>query len=375
MMQRPRTSASAPAVRRSTHTVLRPSLLAPNVCFPRSRCADVAPRILVATSAATVAPSRLPVPGLSLLAIDLVSPADLGYPTNIDDVYDVLSDTLVGEGAFGRVFSAVHRTSGRHVAVKTLPKVRGQISRAVTMSKISKEIRLMTRVTGSAGVAELVAVYEDLGSVHIVQELCRGGDLKSYARTHGPLSEQQLSRVAFEVLSMLRGLHELGVVYGDVKLANFCLKAPGVLPDSAACADAGGGSLKTVDFGCSQQVSAATPRVAKRTGTLAYMAPEVFSKSMGFKCDVWSAGVMLHQLFAGRLPFWANDAAPRLTRVEEMAEIVASVPLVYDYGPWLGMSPEGRDFVARCLTRDEGARIGVADALVHPWLARHASSS
>jgi serine/threonine protein kinase len=99
----------------------------------------------------------------------------------------------------------------------------------------------------------------------------------------------------------------------------------------------------------------------------------VFAKTMGFKCDIWSTGVMLHWLFSGRLPFWAKGKAPRLTRIEEMANIVNTVPITYDYGPWLGMSPEGRDFVARCLVRDEGTRMGVVDALGHPWLARHAA--
>lgn len=295
--------------------------------------------------------------------LQVTESTECGYKPSLLQAYDVRG--AIGAGAFGKVAVAVHRQSGVHVAVKTLPKVRGAHSRASTIAKIQKEVQLHQRLSEVPRVAQLLDLYEDAESVHMVCELCPGGDLKQHVETHGTLDEHTLAQIAFEVLSTVKAFHARGILYADVKAANFCLMDQQAFLDRAPMPF----HVKAVDFGCSQLIG--NHRLSKRTGTLAYMAPEVFSKSYAHKVDVWSTGVMLHWLFAHRLPFWANDCPPKISKVEQMQEYVNNAPISFDYGVWLGMSPEGIDFISRCLLRPEDERLSVEEALEHPWLQMH----
>ena len=101
-----------------------------------------------------------------------------------------------------------------------------------------------------------------------------------------------------------------------------------------------------------------------------YMAPEVYARDYNVEADMWSAGVMLYQLFAKRFPFWDNLETCKASKLEEVAVAVNEAPITFDYGPWLRMSVEGREFMAGCLQRDPHRRMTVEQALAHPWLVR-----
>eukprot|EP00955_Chlamydomonas_euryale_P012464 134264-Chlamydomonas_euryale.AAC.4 len=88
--------------------------------------------------------------------------------------------------------------------------------------------------------------------------------------------------------------------------------------------------------------------------------------------DVWSTGMMLHWLYTGRLPIWPNGDPKSGRTVEQMTELLADADFSLTGPQWRSMSAEGLSFLRALLTHDEGDRLGVADALAHPWLARHA---
>lgn len=98
-------------------------------------------------------------------------------------------------------------------------------------------------------------------------------------------------------------------------------------------------------------------------------APEVYLHDYSYEVDMWSTGVMLYQLFTRRSPFWEGDTydAVRSLSVDEVGKAISEVAIPYDYGPWLGMSAEGLDFIQACLVRDPSRRMGVDEALAHKW--------
>jgi serine/threonine protein kinase len=112
-------------------------------------------------------------------------------------------------------------------------------------------------------------------------------------------------------------------------------------------------------------------RLTKRTGTPVFMAPEIFARNYGGKADIWGVGVMLYWLFCKRFPFFPNAEVVKQARLEEVAHAVSCAPISYDSGPWVGMSPEGVDFVSRCLARSEDERLDTDEALSHPWLEKY----
>lgn len=91
-------------------------------------------------------------------------------------------------------------------------------------------------------------------------------------------------------------------------------------------------------------------------GTPAYVAPEILAGEYSEKVDIWSAGVLLHALLLGVLPFQGSS-------LEACFESIKSVDINFDNGLWLSVSQPGKDLVARMLTRDVSARPSAADVL------------
>lgn len=226
------------------------------------------------------------------------SPAsDLGWRLSFNDHYQ--KGKSIGSGSFGQVYLGIQRQSGIEVAVKTLPKVRGKLTKEKTLEKISRETDMLQRLQSCTGVIKLIECYEDESSVHLVTELCPGGDLQKYVEANGPLDEASLATVALEVLLIVNHCHQQGILHGDVKPANFCLKEV-----KKCCSSSSIPHLKAIDFGCSQFLgSDPNRRLSKRTGTPVFMSPEIFQRDYSHKADVWSVGVMLYWLFSQRFPF------------------------------------------------------------------------
>jgi serine/threonine protein kinase len=97
---------------------------------------------------------------------------------------------------------------------------------------------------------------------------------------------------------------------------------------------------------------------------------QVFAQDFSFKADVWATGVMLFWLFTGNYP--VSSAVPDLhtAKLVEIAAAVTTCDATFDGDVWRGLSPDGRDFLALCLARDEQARLDVDAALAHPWVRR-----
>lgn len=288
--------------------------------------------------------------------------AELGWRTDFLTEYELTSH--LGKGSFGEVRIAVHKQSGQEVAVKTMPKVRRRFTRAKTLDKIRRESQMMRNLQSCPSVVRLIDTFEDADDVHMVLELCRGGDLRRFVEANGCMDEKCIACVALQVLEFIQSCHDQEIFYGDLKPANFVLVDSGssnlssISPRSVR--------VKAIDFGNSQ-VCGESHRLTKWRGTLTFLSPEVYSRNYGQKAEIWSLGVMLYWLFCRRYPFWTTTDPPAVANLEDMARVVTTAPIVYNFGPWKTMSPEGLDFVSKCLERDEGLRMSVSDALQHPW--------
>lgn len=91
-------------------------------------------------------------------------------------------------------------------------------------------------------------------------------------------------------------------------------------------------------------------------GSPAYVAPEVLSGKYSEKVDIWSAGVLLHVLLVGALPFKGDS-------LEAVFEAIKTVKLDFHTGIWESISKPARDLIGRMLTRDVSARISADEVL------------
>jgi hypothetical protein len=202
----------------------------------------------------------------------------------------VLHD-LLGRGAMGQVFRGSVRESGRPVAVKVLkPEL---VSDADVVARFFRERMILTSVDhpNVAKVLDLVVEGDMLG---IVMELVDGQDLRHYLRARGTLAPAEAVGLACQLLRSLAAIHAAGIIHRDVKPENVLLS---LAPGAAA--------LKLTDFGVSWlSYGSSLTKMSSLIGTPEYMAPELADHDRATPAaDLYSAGIVLYEMLAGRTPF------------------------------------------------------------------------
>jgi hypothetical protein len=207
----------------------------------------------------------------------------------------------LGAGAFGVVWLAWDEKLEREVAVKVIPRARGQGER------IEREARAAARLNhpGIIGIYELASDEHDL---YLVSELVRGRTLAELIRA-GAVSDRDVAHIGFALCEALEHAHGRGVIHRDVKPGNVMVVAEPAV---------GAGFAKLADFGVAHVRSGADPltRTGDVVGTLAYMAPE---QADGLRvtpaCDVYALALTLFEAWTGINPIHAGGAAATARRL------------------------------------------------------------
>ncbi|KAK9067800.1 hypothetical protein SSX86_011911 [Deinandra increscens subsp. villosa] len=250
---------------------------------------------------------------------------------------DYIKGATIGKGKFGSVWLCRCRVTGVEFACKTL--VKGE-------ETVHREVEIMQHLSGHPGVVTLKAVYEDLESFHLVMELCSGGRLIDQMAKEGRYSEQRAANIFKELMMVIKYCHDMGVVHRDVKPENILLTTSG--------------KIKLADFGLAVRITNGQS-LAGLAGSPAYVAPEVLSGNYCEKVDVWSAGILLHALLVGVLPFQGES-------LEDVFQAIKTVELNFHTGVWESVSKPARDLLERILTRNADSRITADEVLSHPWI-------
>lgn len=280
---------------------------------------------------------------------------------DVEDHYDV-NPHVIGAGRFGSVRACTERATGRRFAVKSVRKD----DPAVTPVGLAREVELL-REMNHPGILRFVDVYEDDDHVHIITDLCEGGELFDKIvdkAAHGDngtpcFTEDDAARIMHQVLAAVANLHERGVAHRDIK------------PENLLFASAAAGSpVVLVDFGLARRHSTlrGTPPMSARVGTPFYLAPEILCRRYGRACDLWSAGVVAYMLLCGYPPFNGHTD-------EEVFASTRHDRCDFSNVAWSGVSEEGKDFVRRLLQKDPEKRMTAQQALDHPWIRRHADNN
>jgi serine/threonine protein kinase len=193
--------------------------------------------------------------------------------------------TLLGTGGMGAVWLAEDAVLGRVVALKQFTDRR---NRACALP----EARAAARIThpGVVRVYDL-AFDEEEGEDWIVMEALPGRSLSAIIGERGRLPVEEVTQLAWELLSALQAVHEVGLVHRDVKPSNI-----------QVC---GGGRVVLTDFGLSSPGGVQGGlRAGALAGSLPYMAPETLIDGVfGPPSDLYALGVTLYVAVEGRPPF------------------------------------------------------------------------
>ncbi|KAJ6424610.1 hypothetical protein OIU84_025397 [Salix udensis] len=299
------------------------------------------------TTPPRTAPPSSPPPGASTKPAKVapVGPV-LGRPMeDVKSIYSIGKE--LGRGQFGITHLCTNKVTGEQFACKTIAK--RKLVNKEDVEDVRREVQIMHHLTGQPNIVELKGAYEDKHSVHLVMELCAGGELFDRIIAKGHYTERAAASLLRTIVQIVHTCHSMGVIHRDLKPENFLLlnkqeNSP----------------LKATDFGLS--VFYKSGEVFKDiVGSAYYIAPEVLKRRYGPEADIWSVGVMLFILLSGVPPFWAESE-------NGIFNAILRGHIDFTSDPWPSISPHAKDLVRKMLTSDPKQRMTAIQVLSHPWI-------
>jgi len=194
---------------------------------------------------------------------------------------------LVGRGGMGAVYRALDRELDEEVAVKVL-ETAGEGTPGE--QQLRREIKLARTIT-HPNVVRAYDFGEAEGVRFFTMEYVAGATLRELLDEEGRLALTPALQIAKQVCRGLGAVHRAGIVHGDLKPANVVVMT--------------GGVAKLTDFGVAR---ARRQTAAPFAGTPPYMSPEqVRGAEVDERSDLYSAGIVMYEMFTGRRPFDAGD--------------------------------------------------------------------
>jgi eukaryotic-like serine/threonine-protein kinase len=249
----------------------------------------------------------------------------------------------LGEGGMGVVCLAQHPIIGRKVAIKVLHPALSTYPDLVT--RFFNEARAIHMI-GHENVVEILDFGQtEGGQPYFIMEFLEGEPLSGPV-ARGPMDPNNVALIADQMCRALSAIHAKGIVHRDLKPQNVQLvtKADGSL------------QVKILDFGVAKILAApdgvqsAKTRTGSVMGTPLYMSPEQCkgARAIDYRADIYSLGVMLFEMLAGRPPFMAEGIGELFTRhmfqpAPLLADIAQKVPVHMAAAVMRSLAKEPRD--------------------------------
>jgi dipeptidyl aminopeptidase/acylaminoacyl peptidase len=256
--------------------------------------------------------------------------------------YEIIAP--LGAGGMGEVYRARDTKLGRDVAVKVLPA--DLANNPESLSRFEREARAVAALSHP----NILAIH-DFGrqgeTAYAVMELLEGETLRARLE-HGALPARKAVELAVQIAEGLGAAHEKGIVHRDLKPENVFVTSQG----RAKLLDFGLVKQTSLGGGADSALQTAENQTAAGTilGTVRYMSPEqVRGEAVDHRSDIFSFGVVLHEMLTGQQPFARETAA------ESMAAILKEdPPEISPTGS--GPSPALQRIVQHCLEKKPGER-------------------
>ncbi|MEO8275072.1 MAG: protein kinase [Thermoanaerobaculia bacterium] len=267
--------------------------------------------------------------------------SDVGPGTLLGSRFEILS--TLGAGGMGVVFKARDRELDDLVALKMLKReVAGDRN---LVERLKSELKLARKIT-HPNILRTFDFGEIDGIPFISMEYVRGLTLRAMLERSGRLPYSAGLRLARQLTSGLAAAHSQAIIHRDIKPENIIL-------DSL-------GNAKLMDFGLARPVTRLTPGQTQAgfiVGTPHYLAPEQLEgKEPDQRADVYACGVVMFEMFTGRLPFGGENAMEII--LKHLKE-----PPAAPHEFWPEIPPELDRLLLRCLEKGPDARYADAGAL------------
>jgi hypothetical protein len=252
--------------------------------------------------------------------------------------YEIVS--MLGVGGMGSVYRVRNVISDRTEAMKVLlPNLVAEPDLAV---RFISEIRMLASFD-HPNIAQLHTAFQVDNQLVMMMEFVEGSTLEQIAK-QGPIPQSDVIKYIQQVLAALSYAHGRGVVHRDIKPANIMVTSQGV--------------VKLMDFGIAKsRTEQDLTRPGTTMGSLYYMSPEqVRGGTVDARSDIYSVGVMMYELLAGRRPFVADSAYEILN---QQCNVVPQPPLEVN----AQLPPPLSDIIVCAMAKDPANRFQNAQAL------------
>lgn len=259
-------------------------------------------------------------------------------PSTTLDYYKLVK--MIGKGAFGKVYLGKHILTGQQVAIKSIDKQ--YMKDEHSKKKVFQEV-LILKKCNHKNIIKLLEVFENQKYLFIVQEYASDGDLLSYVKERGKLTESEAKNIFLQIVQGIRYCHRHNILHRDIKLDNILL--------------AKGTNVKICDFGVSRFVKPGQ-MIKEQCGTPAYIAPEILLDKgyEGCYADIWSLGVLLYATITGTMPFKGEE-------IDELHKAILSGQISFPSH----LTEEAKDLLKRMLKVNPYSRIDVEEIENHSW--------
>ncbi|CAK5267567.1 unnamed protein product, partial [Mycena citricolor] len=256
----------------------------------------------------------------------------------------------IGTGSSGRVRIARNSRTGQYAAVKIVSKACLDSTRSLehlieevehTQLSVEREIVVM-KLIDHPNIMRLYDVWETSSELYLILEYVQGGELFEYLCSKGRLPTDEALRYFQQIIAAIDYCHKLNIAHRDLKPEN-------ILLDENL-------NVKIADFGMAAWQANGMLRTS--CGSPHYAAPEIVSAKAysGSAADIWSCGVILHALLAGKLPFDDPDLGILLEKVK-----------IGTFRMPTGIDPLAQDLIRKMLTANVEDRITMVEVLRHPF--------
>jgi hypothetical protein len=207
----------------------------------------------------------------------------------------------VGKGGMGVLYRGIDSVLDREVAIKVM-LVDFSDDTEQMRPRFYREAQAAAKLQHS-NIVTIFEFAEDHNTPYIVMVFLRGTPLDARMASPLPLALDDKLNIVAQLCNALNYAHEQGVVHRDIKPANLF-----ILPD---------GTVKLLDFGVAKLTTSTLTRQGDILGSVSYMSPEQVSgsESLDGRSDIFSAGVMLYELIAGRKPFQGDTPTATIVKI------------------------------------------------------------
>ncbi len=252
--------------------------------------------------------------------------------------YEIVS--MLGVGGMGSVYRVRNVISDRTEAMKVL--LPNLVAEPDLANRFISEIRMLASFD-HPNIAQLHTAFQVDNQLVMMMEFVEGSTLEQIAK-QGPIPQSDVIKYVQQVLAALSYAHNRGVVHRDIKPANIMVTSQGI--------------VKLMDFGIAKsRTEQDLTRPGTTMGSLYYMSPEqVRGGTADARSDIYSVGVMMYELLAGRRPFVADSAYEILN---QQCNVVPLPPLEVN----AQLPPALSDIIVCAMAKDPASRFQNAQAL------------